>query len=188
MSLVDILRFNLGNDLFRFANFVVEAVKGAGSTKPTTHWKAWAFSGISFCMITRIRPAAQTPAERAASANGSITALHRRRRRSGSLAMLAAMRSASSRGRLRPHLLEFIFLRAHNSSEFGGVPMPLTGAIPEGRSFFCPHCGALYAVTYLRLSNSDSNFARCVVCGQIMDKWDSTKVPIFKLIHRPEDY
>ena len=93
----------LGNDLFRFANFVVEAVKGAGSTKPTTHWKAWAFSGISFCMITRIRPAAQTPAERAASANGSITALHRRRRRSGSLAMLAAMRSASSRGRLRPH-------------------------------------------------------------------------------------
>ena len=28
----------------------------------------------------------------------------------------------------------------------------------------------------------------CVVCGQIMDKWDSTKVPIFKLIHRPEDY
>ena len=29
--------------------------------------------------------------------------------------------------------------------------MPLTGAIPEGPSFFCPHCGALYAVTYSRL-------------------------------------
>ena len=43
--------------------------------------------------------------------------------------------------------------------------MPLTGAIPEGRSFFCPHCGALYAVTYSRLSDSDSNVARCVVCG-----------------------
>ena len=26
--------------------------------------------------------------------------------------------------------------------------MPLTGAIPDGPSFFCPHCGALYAVTY----------------------------------------
>jgi hypothetical protein len=50
------------------------------------------------------------------------------------------------------------------------------------------YCGALYAVTYARLSSSDSNVARCVVCGQIMDKWDSTKVPIFKLIHRPEDY
>ena len=55
--------------------------------------------------------------------------------------------------------------------------MPLTGATPEGRSFFCPHCGALYAVTYSRLSTSDSNVARCVVCGQIMDKWDSTKLP-----------
>ena len=66
--------------------------------------------------------------------------------------------------------------------------MPLTGAIPEGASFFCPHCGALYAVTYSRLSSSDSNVARCVVCGQIMDEWDSTKVPTFKLVHRPEDY
>jgi hypothetical protein len=27
--------------------------------------------------------------------------------------------------------------------------MPLTGPIPEGQSFFCPRCGALYAVTYL---------------------------------------
>ena len=53
--------------------------------------------------------------------------------------------------------------------------MPLTGAIPEGPSFFCPHCGALYAVTYARLSSSDSNEARCVVCGQIMDKWDFNK-------------
>ena len=67
--------------------------------------------------------------------------------------------------------------------------MPLTGAIPEGPSFSFPHCGALYAVpTLARLSSSDSNVARCVVCGQIMDKRDSTKVPIFKLIHRPEDH
>ena len=73
--------------------------------------------------------------------------------------------------------------------------MPLTGAIPEGPSFFCRHCGALYrhcgalyAVTYSRLSDIDSNVARCVVCGQIMDKWDSTKVPTFRLVHRPEDY
>jgi hypothetical protein len=43
-------------------------------------------------------------------------------------------------------------------------------------------------VTYSRLSSSDSNVARCVVCGQIMDKWDSTKVPTFKLVHRPEDH
>ena len=45
--------------------------------------------------------------------------------------------------------------------------MPLTGPIPEGRTFFCPHCGSLYSVTYSRLSKSDSNIAKCVVCLQI---------------------
>jgi hypothetical protein len=66
--------------------------------------------------------------------------------------------------------------------------MPLiTGLIPEGGAFFCPHCGALYSVTHSRLSKMDSNIAKCVVCRLIMDKWDSTKVPAYKLIQRPED-
>ncbi len=65
--------------------------------------------------------------------------------------------------------------------------MPLTGPIPEGRAFFCPHCGALYSVTHSQHSKSDSNIAKCVVCFQIMDKWDSNDVPNYKLIHRPED-
>jgi hypothetical protein len=42
-------------------------------------------------------------------------------------------------------------------------------------------------VTHSRLFKSDSNVEKCVVCIQIMDKWDSTDVPIFKLIQRPED-
>ena len=37
--------------------------------------------------------------------------------------------------------------------------MPLTGAIPEGPSFFCPHCGALYSVTRSRHSTKESNIA-----------------------------
>jgi hypothetical protein len=40
--------------------------------------------------------------------------------------------------------------------------MPLIGPIPEGGTFFCPHCGALYSVTYSRLSKSDGNIAKCV--------------------------
>jgi len=48
--------------------------------------------------------------------------------------------------------------------------MPLTGPIPEGRTFFCPHCGALYSVTYSRLSKSDSAIAKCVVCPANHDK------------------
>jgi len=65
--------------------------------------------------------------------------------------------------------------------------MPLTGPVPEGRSFFCPHCGALYSVTHSPLAKSESNVAKCVVCGQIMTKLDATDVRTFKLIHRPED-
>jgi transcription elongation factor Elf1 len=63
--------------------------------------------------------------------------------------------------------------------------MPLTGPPPEGRTFFCPHCGALYSVTHSRLSKSDTE--KCVVCQQIMDKGDSVKLSIYKLTHRPED-
>ena len=65
--------------------------------------------------------------------------------------------------------------------------MPLIGAIPEGGTFFCPHCGALYSVTRSRLSKIDSNIARCVVCLLNMDTWDSTEVRIYKLVQRPED-
>jgi transcription elongation factor Elf1 len=65
--------------------------------------------------------------------------------------------------------------------------MPLVGPVPEGRNFFCPHCGALYSVTQQKPSKSDSNITKCVVCGHIMDKSGSTDVQIFKLVHRPED-
>jgi predicted RNA-binding Zn-ribbon protein involved in translation (DUF1610 family) len=69
----------------------------------------------------------------------------------------------------------------------GGGHMPLTGKISSGENFFCPHCGALYAVTHSRASKTDSNIAKCVVCGHTMDKWESTTVPIYSLVHRPED-
>ena len=65
--------------------------------------------------------------------------------------------------------------------------MPLIGPIPEGRTFFCPHCGALYSMTHSRGSKIDSNIAKCVVCLQTMDEWASTESRIYKLVHRPED-
>jgi transcription elongation factor Elf1 len=70
--------------------------------------------------------------------------------------------------------------------------MPLTGPIPEGQAFFCPRCGAHYAVTHSRRGKSveigdDHNVVKCVVCGQTMATWDATDVPTFKLVHRPED-
>jgi hypothetical protein len=69
--------------------------------------------------------------------------------------------------------------------------MPLIGPIPEGRPFFCSRCGALYAVTYSRRWKSvdigDDDNAKCVVCGQAMTTSDTTDVPTFRLVHRPED-
>jgi hypothetical protein len=65
------------------------------------------------------------------------------------------------------------------------LTMPLTGPIPEGRSFFCPHCGALYSVMHSRFPKSDTE--KCVVCQAIMDKGEATKASVYKLIHRPED-
>jgi hypothetical protein len=57
--------------------------------------------------------------------------------------------------------------------------MPLIGPIPEGRTFFCPHCGALYSVTDSRLAKS--NTEKCVVCWQIMDKGGSTSIQFTNL-------
>jgi hypothetical protein len=57
----------------------------------------------------------------------------------------------------------------------------------DGGTFFCPHCGALYSVTCPRLSKIGSNVAKCVVCLQTMDEWDSTEIRVYKLIQRPED-
>jgi predicted Zn finger-like uncharacterized protein len=65
--------------------------------------------------------------------------------------------------------------------------MPLTGPPSEGRTFFCPHCGALYSVTHSQLPKRESNIAKCVVCLQIMENCDSPEVPIYKLIQRPDD-
>jgi predicted Zn finger-like uncharacterized protein len=66
--------------------------------------------------------------------------------------------------------------------------MPHVGPMPEGRTFFCPHCGALYSVMYSQLPKSESKRTKCVVCLQIMNRLtEKTEAPVFKLIQRPED-
>jgi len=64
--------------------------------------------------------------------------------------------------------------------------MPHVGPVLEGRTFFCPHCGALYSVTLSLSPKSESNTAKCVVCLKMMDKLDATGD--FKLLQRPEDH
>jgi hypothetical protein len=65
--------------------------------------------------------------------------------------------------------------------------MPHIGPVLEGRAFFCPHCGALYSATPSLVPKSEGDAAKCVICLKVMDSLDTTKVPSFKLIQRPED-
>lgn len=65
--------------------------------------------------------------------------------------------------------------------------MPLTGPVSEGRKFFCPGCGALYSVTYRQTGKKDATVVKCVVCQKVMNETDSPSVPVYELIHRPED-
>jgi hypothetical protein len=65
--------------------------------------------------------------------------------------------------------------------------MPHVGPVLEGRTFFCPHCGAFYSATPSLVPKFEGDPARCVVCLKIMDSLDTATVGSFKLIHRPED-
>ena len=65
--------------------------------------------------------------------------------------------------------------------------MPLTGPVSQGTKFFCPTCGALYSVTYKQASQKETNIAKCVVCLKVMNETNSTSVPVYTLIQRPED-
>jgi hypothetical protein len=69
--------------------------------------------------------------------------------------------------------------------------MPLTGPVSEGKKFFCPSCGALYSITYKpsakKEGDKESNVAKCVVCLKVMRETESATVPVYTLIHRPED-
>jgi len=65
--------------------------------------------------------------------------------------------------------------------------MPLSGPGSQGTKFFCPTCGALYSVTYKQASQKETSIAKCVVCLKVMNETDSTSVPVYTLIHRPED-
>ncbi len=66
--------------------------------------------------------------------------------------------------------------------------MPHVGPVLKGRTFFCPHCGALYSATPSLVPKSEPDAVECVVCHKVMDRSNTSKTGSdFKLIHRPED-
>ena len=60
---------------------------------------------------------------------------------------------------------------------------------PKGESpseFVCSGCGATYEVTVTDFANPVEDYAECVLCGEVLAEWDSTHVPLFRLIRTPE--
>jgi hypothetical protein len=55
-----------------------------------------------------------------------------------------------------------------------------------GGTHTCPHCGAVYEVTIQRFPLRDVDSAVCQCCENVMKEWNSTSVPSFKLIKKPD--
>jgi len=91
--------------------------------------------------------------------------------------------------RARATLVVAIVSNTFTMDRLGGwsteANMPHVGPVLEGRTFFCPHCGALYSATPSLVPKSEGDTAKCVVCLKPMGKPDT--IPSFKLLQRPED-
>jgi hypothetical protein len=60
----------------------------------------------------------------------------------------------------------------------------VVGPVSVGRTCFCSHCGALYLVRPSKIKSTAT--AKCVICSNNHEV-ECERVPIFKLIQRPED-
>jgi transcription elongation factor Elf1 len=53
-------------------------------------------------------------------------------------------------------------------------------------TFKCPHCGALYEITYEKTDTDDKYAADCQVCGKRMDSSNSSNIPCYELVKMPD--
>jgi hypothetical protein len=83
--------------------------------------------------------------------------------------------------------LEFIFFEVHAALNRVACRYASNRASPRRPKLLLPALRSpLFCDAFAALREGEQ-YRKCVVCGQIMDKWDSTNVPTFKLIHRPDD-
>jgi transcription elongation factor Elf1 len=53
------------------------------------------------------------------------------------------------------------------------------------KKYTCPHCGAVYEVTYTHISQRDRDTEDCEVCRKRMHSWSGSSIPHFRLVERP---
>ena len=54
------------------------------------------------------------------------------------------------------------------------------------KTFKCPHCGALYEITYEKTVSHDKRAADCQVCGKQMDSTSALSIPRYELVKMPD--
>jgi hypothetical protein len=52
--------------------------------------------------------------------------------------------------------------------------------------FYCPHCGALFVVSYTKLPIADSGSEYCECCKRRMIQWNSALQPRYRLVQRSD--
>jgi predicted Zn finger-like uncharacterized protein len=52
--------------------------------------------------------------------------------------------------------------------------------------FKCPHCGAVYEVTYEKTVPPDKDAANCQVCGKQMGSKNASIIPRYELVRMPD--
>ncbi|WP_072389481.1 hypothetical protein [Hyphomicrobium sp. CS1BSMeth3] len=63
--------------------------------------------------------------------------------------------------------------------------MVQTWGTGDGGTASCKKCGAEYKVTVKRFPMRDSDKFNCEICGELMNEWNSTQVPMYELISKP---
>jgi ribosomal protein S27E len=48
----------------------------------------------------------------------------------------------------------------------------------------CRVCGSVYVRRYERVNVPDKGEKHCEVCGELLESWDGSRIPIFKLVKR----
>ena len=53
-------------------------------------------------------------------------------------------------------------------------------------TFTCSECGALYQVTRTQFPEPVKDRAECVECGCLLAEWNTSSVPLYRLIRTPD--
>ena len=97
---------------------------------------------------------------------------------------------AMKRGRGQDPIASFPRCACPADSLFGQRPVEADSRpayicqMPE--TFKCPHCGALYQVTYEKIVSPNKAAANCQVCGKQMDSTNGSSIPCYELVKMPD--